>query len=237
MSLAERFAVSGERRFDGWVTDIVGRKAMLGEEGDFERQERHEMIHALAESLRAARAPGPGLRRDIMRDGNARAAQLAGDPQGETRRVDRHHDVGLHFANRRGGLVDALHEARQVRQDFGNADQRKLAHGKQAFQTLSFALRTAYADDADPVPGHFPQRANQPPGKVVAGWFARNDKDQRFSPAHDRLPLASVRLGFRPNGWGGASKTRACGHVSSRCGYGTWRGRSRLAGRDADHLR
>src|SRR6185437_10694290 len=56
--------------------------------------------------------------------------------------------IGLELSRRSDGLVQPLDEARQMRQHFGEAHHRELAHRKEALQSLTFALRACIRDPA-----------------------------------------------------------------------------------------
>ena len=55
-----------------------------------------------------------------------------------------------------------------MRQDLGEAHQRKLVHGEQALQTLFLALRTADAGEAHAAAGFGLERRHQARGEIVA---------------------------------------------------------------------
>ena len=145
---------------------------MIGEEGHLEGQERHDVVHALGERLGPARAPSPKLGRDVMDDGNARAAQLLRDSEPKAGGIDGHDDIGLEFACGSGGLVDSPDEAGQVGQHLGQAHERELVHGEQALEAVRGALRPADAGEANLPAGLGLQRAHQPACEVVAGGLA-----------------------------------------------------------------
>src|SRR4029078_12946039 len=70
---SETFAVAAlHARFDRGVADIGASNAVFGEEGDLERQQRHDVIEPLRELTRAPGAPSPKLRRHVVNDGDAR---------------------------------------------------------------------------------------------------------------------------------------------------------------------
>ena len=112
-----------------------------------------------------------------MDDGNAGVPEFVGQPHAESGGIDRYDHIGLEFARQCGRLLEALYEARQMRQHLGKPHDRKLAHGKQAFEALRLTLRPANAGKADAAPGLRFDRSHEGPGEVVAGGFARDDKD------------------------------------------------------------
>ena len=189
-----------DTRLDGRVADIGRGNVVFGEERCLERQQSHDVVDAPPKLLGAAWAPSPELRRDVMHDGNARAAQLMRKPHGEARGVDRDNGVGREPARFRRRLIDAPDEARQMRQHLGQTHHRKIAHGIEALEALRLALRTADAGKTGAACRLARQSRHQPSGEVVAGGLAGDDEDQRLTPVHVRSQNSGVAPGRKRRG-------------------------------------
>ena len=83
-------------------------------------------------------------------------------------------------------------ETRKMRQHLGEPHHRKVTHGEQRLQPLGFALWAADAGKADAAAGFPFERAHQSPGEIVSGGLARDDEDQRLTPAHIRSQDSSL---------------------------------------------
>ena len=113
---AARSSAGRTRSTSGCPTKVDGH-ARLPVERLLEREDHQHPGDRLPDGAHASPPPGPDLRRDVVDDGNAAAAQLARQAQVEVGVVDEHGDVGRAASTSASTCRKMRAQAAQVRDD------------------------------------------------------------------------------------------------------------------------
>ena len=161
--------------------------------GRLEREQRKHMVHGPGHLRRAAGAPGPDGRRDVMGDELPRigGADKARDAQAEIGAVDGDQRVGLQRGHGGGGLGDAALQLAVFRQDLNQPHDRKLLHREQALQPLGLHLRAADTVKFHPRRQSLHPRHQRRPQSVARG-FTGDQEDFHGSRAQRNSPAAAA---------------------------------------------
>src|SRR5690606_29593960 len=96
----------------------------------FEREQAQHAIHAAADLLRPALAPGPHGRAHVLRGANAARLQAAGKTKIEIRRVDADEHVGAGLREVRDHIPPQLQQLRQMLQHLDETHDGEFSSGQ-----------------------------------------------------------------------------------------------------------
>ena len=137
---------------DRMADEAAGQPVAL-EERRLERQQRQQVVDVAGEARGALLAPRPDLGGDVVHAQRRQAAEAALQAQREARRIDRQHQRRPAPPDLADRLAQPLREARQVRHDLGEADQRQFLHREQADQAALGHARPADPEELEAVAG------------------------------------------------------------------------------------
>ena len=191
MALPERGPVAGRHPVQRRIADKGHGQAMRLVIRRVKGQDRHQMIDRMGQGPRPAGSRREDLRPDIFDqlDGRIRRADALGHAQHETPAVDQHDHVRLDPQNVRHGVGDFALEKTQGFETVKEAQNGQAGDIHGAVDPLGGERLAAHAGQLDPIPGLFPERADQPGSQQIPGAFSRDDID-RAGLSHYRPPPA-----------------------------------------------
>ena len=108
-----------------------GGQVVAGEELDLEGEEDEQTVPQAGVFQNAVLAPGPDLRADIVDAFEAERLDAGEEAQGEARAVDGDDEIGAGGLDVGGGFGEATVEVAEAGEDFGQAHDGEVCHGKE----------------------------------------------------------------------------------------------------------
>jgi hypothetical protein len=161
---------AGER-----MTCICSVDAMIAEPGFFEREEAKEFGDEAADGFDAALTPGPDLRGDEIEDGDAHFLEMAGKAEVEIWVVREDGGGGWMGAGVAEESAVLTVDAREVRDDFGQADDGEAGGVNDRKDALGLEFGAGAAEELGVGEG-FAERGDEGGGVHVARGFAGGDE-------------------------------------------------------------
>ena len=196
LAKGQRLGLAGDGFGDDRMTDEIAAHAGGLHQGRLKGQDRQHMVDDLGHLFRPPRPPCPDRGRDIM-DGAQAGVQrprLTRHAQAEIGAVDGDQRIGPFVGNGLRGLGDAGLQGAVLRQDFPDAHQRQLIHGKAAGQALCLHGKAANAHEFD-IGRQLPEARHQRRAQIVARRLTRDQKE-----LHSVIPFRSPQGGNGPEG-------------------------------------
>ncbi len=130
------------------VPDIADIDSVLLIEILLERKDHNHLADVLPDLLDPSGTPGPHLRADKIKNGNAKAVQLARQPQVEVRKINEDGRVRLALSGFYHQMVETAADARQMRQDLYQSHHGDFIGVDQQIAACGAHLLSAHAEEA-----------------------------------------------------------------------------------------
>src|SRR5262245_6751298 len=189
--------------FGEWMSHVGARRpAKLLHDLWFKRQQCQYLIHVSPHGSRAAGAPCPHGRTDIVDDWNIRCARphALRHAMSKVRTVDDDQSVGPCRNDRVGGFANALQDFGQARRNCRKTDDCKIPEWEKAGHARGSQMSAADSGKPNAPIGALPHCLHEGSTQPITGFFADDQKNVRsHSTVSDGTPM--TKIAFRSASW------------------------------------